>query len=281
MLTILKLLRVQQWYKNLVIFLPLLFLGKFFDFSVWQGLVLGFFSLSLVSSFGYIVNDLIDKKKDQLHPEKKERPIASGKIKSFWALLIGILVLGSGLYLAYTLSLAFFFVVLALFILSQLYSFFFKNMVFVDILAIAVNFVLRAISGTFILHVIISPWLILCTFFLSLFLSVAKRKADLHFLQEHAVKHRATLLGYTEQITNALLIIATVALLMAYSLYSLLSNYHWLLLSLPFALYTIFRYLSFVYNNDALVRNPEKVFKDLKMDIAIVLWISVVLLVTL
>ncbi|MBI2110682.1 UbiA family prenyltransferase [Candidatus Woesearchaeota archaeon] len=275
-----KLMRIHQWYKNIVIFLPLLFLGKFFELTLWKELFLGFLSLSLVSSSGYILNDILDRKKDQSHPEKKHRPIASGIIKVKAGITFAILILVLGMLLAYQLPIFFFLSVIALFALTQLYSLFFKHVVFVDILLIAINFVIRAVSGTFILNVTISPWLILCTFFLSLFLSVGKRKADLYFLQEDATIHRRTLPSYTEAITNALLLITTASLILSYSLYSILSNFHWLLLSLPFALYTIFRYLSFVYSNSVIARHPEKVFLDWKMDIAITFWILVVLFVT-
>ncbi len=274
-----KLMRIPQWYKNLVILLPLLFLGKFFSFSLWQGLLIGFVSLSLVSSSSYIINDIIDRKKDQLHPDKKNRPIASGIIKAWEGIIFAFFLLIISLFVAYQLPFSFFLSVLALFLLTQLYSIFLKHIVFVDILVIAVNFVLRAVSGTFILKASISPWLILCTFFLSLFLSVGKRKADFNYLQENAKIHRKTLPSYREEITQTLLVIATVSLIMAYSLYSLLSSFHWLLISLPFALYTIFRYLSFVYTNSKIARHPERVFLDWKMNLAILLWILSVIIV--
>ena len=274
-----KLMRINQWYKNIVIFLPLIFLGKFFELTLWKELFLGFLSLSLVSSSGYILNDILDRKKDQAHPEKKNRPIASGISKVKESIIFAVLLFILGMFLAYQLPIFFFLSVLALFVLTQFYSLFFKHVVFVDILLIAINFVIRAVSGTFVLNAVISPWLILCTFFLSLFLSVGKRKADLHFLQEDATIHRRTLLSYTEAITNALLIIATASLILSYSLYSISSNFHWLLLSLPFALYTVFRYLSFVYSDSAIARHPEKVFLDWRMDIAITLWILAVLFV--
>ena len=273
-----KLIRIAQWYKNLVIFLPLVFLGKFFDFGLWEELIFGFFSLAFVSSSGYILNDIFDRKRDQLHIEKKNRPITSGIISVKLGIVFALVFLGLGLLIANILPLPFLFVAIILFLLTQLYSLFLKHIVFVDILAIAINFLLRAISGTFILKVTISPWLILCTFFLSLFLSVGKRKADLALLQEDASTHRKTLSAYTPEITQALLIIATASLILSYSLYSLLSNFHWILASLPFALYTIFRYLSFVYTHNSIARHPERAFLDWRIDIAIAFWIITVLL---
>src|SRR3989338_1842583 len=175
----LSMCRANQWYKNLVIFLTVIFV----NWSALTGkiplLLLGFASLSLVSSSNYIINDLVDLKNDKHHPEKKSRSIASGKVKPTYAGIIAAVLAIAASSIAYSISLNFLYCVLLLFAITQIYSFLLKHEVFVDILLISSNFVIRAASGAIILGVFISPWLILCTFFLAMFLSVGKRHADL------------------------------------------------------------------------------------------------------
>lgn len=275
---LLSLIRVSQWYKNLVIYLPAIFFGHFFSFSL-VNITLGFLSLCFMSSVNYIVNDMIDMKRDKLHPEKKTRPLASGKVslKKALALLIALL-LGS---LAIAMFLPFYFLIslVALFMMTQFYTLFFKHEVFLDILFIAINFVIRAVAGVFILKASISPWLILCTFFLSLFLSAGKRHADFMFLGENAVNHRKTLKHYTKDITNSLMIITTSLLILSYAIYTFLSNFKNLILTLPISIYVIFRYFYLVHEGSEISRHPEKFFKDKRLVIGILAWVVSVFLV--
>ena len=273
-----KLLRIPQWYKNLVIFLPLIFIGGLFDSSDFRGIILGFIALCLISSTNYIINDILDKKKDRLNPEKAKRPIAAGKIATLPALFIALMLFLGSTYLAYTLSFYFLISVLILFILTQLYSLFLKHEPFIDILIIPLNFVIRAVSGTFIIYSTISPWLILCTFFLALFLAVGKREAEISYLKDYS--HRPILKYYTSQLTNVLMAVSTTSLLFSYALYSFLSQYPLLLVTLPFAIYTIFRYLHLIYSGSEIARHPEKIIKDKRMIIGILLWtISIFLII--
>ena len=176
----LALIRVHQWYKNLVVFLAIFFSGNFFDTNLIYLTIVAFFSLSFVSSAGYIINDLVDLKKDLLNPEKRTRPLASGKVKKPTAIFISLLLLAVSIYMAHTISIAVTYFIILLFISHQIYTFFLKNIIFADILSIATFFVIRAITGAFAIEVKVSPWLILCPFFLSLFLSIGKRQSELH-----------------------------------------------------------------------------------------------------
>lgn len=272
---LIKLLRVQQWYKNLVIFLPLIFTIEFFHLDKLSLTLLGCISLCLISSANYIINDIIDRKRDKIHSEKMDRPIASGKIKIWQALIMLAPLLLLSLIIAYTLSTYFLYSVIALFILTQLYTFYFKKEAFADILFIGVNFVIRAVSGTFIINSAVSPWLVLCTFFLSLFLSAGKREADIILLGEKAGIHKESLGSYSKSMTNALMILATSLLIISYSLYSFLST-HKLLLTLPFAMYSTFRYFCLVYSGSEIARRPEKAFKDARLMISSILWLLAV-----
>ncbi len=271
-----KLLRPQQWYKNLLVFLPIIFVGKLFEWPLLWVTILGFASLCLCSSFNYIINDIVDRKKDRAHPEKRARPIASGRVPIIAALALAIVLLALGLRLAFVIDKMFFFAAVFLVVLTQVYSFFLKRVAFADIIAVAVNFVVRAGSGAFILHASISPWLVLCTFFFALFLLAGKRYADLEFLGSRAAEHKETLKVYTKDVANALMIIATALLVATYGAYALLSSHFWLAFSLPFALFVIFRYFSLVYVGSPVARHPEKVFRDWKMLVGMALWAAAV-----
>ncbi len=274
----LEAIRVKQWYKNLVIFLPLLFVGKFFNLSLIFLTTVGFFALCLISSVNYITNDIVDLKKDKENPEKATRPLASGRIKVHEATAVAIFLLAVAFLIGAMLSYKFLMMQLALFAVGQVYNLFLRKEEFADILAIASNFVLRAVAGTFIVHSDISPWLVLCTFLLSLFLSVSKRHGELVLLRESADVHRPALKFYTKEVTGALMIVATTTLVMSYSLYSFLSNKN-LLFTLPLSLYAVFRYFYLSYSGNEIARKPENIYKDRKMLISIILWIMAIFVV--
>lgn len=265
---LIRLLRPQQWYKNLVIFLPIIFALQFSNTLALGKTALGFISLCLISSVTYIINDVADIEKDRHHPEKKNRPLASGKVGILTALMLSIFLLVGSVALAFWISVYFSYFVLLLFIASQLYTFVWKKQAFADVIAIAINFVIRAVSGTVVIVVNngpwlkVSPWLILCPFFLSLFLSLAKRKADIITLGKNAAKHKEVLPFYTPQVTDALLIISTCLLLISYSLFSFLSSHPFLLLTLPPMLYFVFRYLYLIESGSIIARHPEIMYRD-------------------
>lgn len=236
---------------------------------------LAFFSLCLISGANYIINDLVDLQKDRLQAEKKLRPLASGKISTTTGIILALLCLGGGLIVAYTIGIPFLAAALSLFILSQLYTFYLKNIIFADILAIATLFVIRAIAGALAINVTISPWLVLCPFFLSLFLSVGKRHAELHFLKEKAAATRKVLREYNHELTDSLMIISTTLLVISYALYSFLSEHRNLLYTLPFALFMIFRFYYLINNGSAIGRHPEKVVRDTAMMMGILLWVVI------
>src|SRR3989338_10440056 len=192
-----NLFRARQWYKNLVIFLAIIFGGKLLDIQRWETLLLGFIALCIISSSNYIINDIIDFRKDRLHPEKKNRPLAAGKISLVNAFLCFLILVTGGFYLAYLLSVNFFLLSLSLFFINQVYSFTLKNEPFADLISISTNFVIRAVSGSVLINLDISPWLILCTFFLALFLGSAKRHSEVLLLKNNAEQHRPVLKYYT------------------------------------------------------------------------------------
>lgn len=276
---LLRAIRPNQWYKNLVIFLPILFAELIFDVPNLVNVLLGFISLSMASSFNYIINDIIDKKQDKKNPEKRIRPIAAGKLGVWEALIVAFLMLFISLIIAVYLNRNYLFILLGFVALTQVYTFYLKKEVFADIIVIAINFVLRAVAGAYILNLRVSPWLILCPFFLSLFISVGKRESEIILLGSKAHYHRPVLVLYSRTLTNALMIITTTSLIICYALYSFLSIYPNLLLTLPFAMYVIFRYLLLIYSGSDIARHPERVFWDIRISIGAFLWVAFVTIV--
>jgi len=280
-----RILRINQWYKNLMIFLPLFFSQNIFNILYLQKTVIGLISLCLISSSYYIINDIVDKKKDSTHSEKKKRPIASGEIRVYQGLIISMILFFISLTLAYSLSQMFVFFVLALFGLSMLYTFWLKRELFADILLISVNFVLRGLAGAYVIspgirpYIEISPWLILCPFFLALFLATGKRRAEQIFLGNKSKKYNALLAKYDATLLNSMMTISTTLFIISYSLYSFLSRYSLLLLTLPFALYTILRYYSLIEQGSVVARNTEKALKDIRLLIGSGLWVLSVFLI--
>ena len=272
---LLHLLRVHQWYKNLVVFLALFFSGNVLNLDLLLTSILAFVSLCLISGANYIINDLADLRKDRLQAEKRVRPLASGKVSTATGIIVALLCLGGGLVIAYNIGIQFLVAALLLFTLSQLYTFYLKNIVFADILAIATLFVIRAIAGALSINVTISPWLILCPFFLSLFLSVGKRHAELHLLKEKAAATRKVLREYNHELTDSLMVISTTLLIISYALYSFLSEHRNLLYTLPSALFVIFRFYYLIQNGSEIGRHPEKVMRDRAMIVGMLLWIVV------
>jgi 4-hydroxybenzoate polyprenyltransferase len=275
----LRLIRLKQWYKNLVIFLPIIFAGLIFNLPSLIKVFLAFISFSLASSFNYIINDIIDRKKDRNNPEKKIRPIADNKVGIWEALITAFMVLFVSLIIGIYLGMNYLLTLAGFVILTQLYTFYLKKEIFADIIIIAINFVLRAVAGAFILNLRISPWLILCPFFLSLYISVGKRESEINYLGSKARLQRPVLSKYTPMLTNALMVSTTTSLIICYALYSFLSIYSNLLLTLPFAIYVIFRYLQIIYSGSEIARHPENVFKDIRTDIGIFLWIASVVII--
>ena len=274
----LKIMRPEQWYKNLLVFLAIFFSFNLFNFHKLALSFLGFIILVILSSANYVINDIADRKNDLQDISKKSRLIISGKVKIKSALIFSIILFILGLLFSYFVNIPFFLLMLSFVFLSNIYSFYLKKEIFADILLIAVNFAIRAAAGAIIIGVYISPWLILCPFFLSLFLSVGKRRVELANLGKNAVMHRNTLSYYTEDVTTALMIITTAILIVAYTFYTLTVD-NKLIITLPMVLYAIFRYFQFIYNNSRIARNPELALTDKRFILALILWIALTFMV--
>jgi 4-hydroxybenzoate polyprenyltransferase len=267
-----RLLRPKQWYKNLLVFLAVIFSGNLLNIGAVGNALLAFASFCALSSATYVINDYADRHKDRLHPEKRDRPIASGKVSALEAVIIALTLATIGLGIALLLPIKFLYAALGYFVLSQIYTAWLKHEAFADILTISVNFVIRAVAGAFAISVWVSPWLILGIFFLALFLMFGKRTSELVFLKEKAEFQRKTLNAYTPEITSKLNMLATTALVISYTLFVFFGEHPWLYINLPPALYAIFRYESLVSKGSKIARHPEYVFTDARMITSMLIW---------
>ena len=223
MKTISTLLRMKSWVKNGFLLLPSVFALRLLDLENMVQLIWGVLVFCLVSSFIYINNDIQDATKDALHPRKKLRPIASGKIPPLHAFLVSLalLMLGTLIFLLVGLPLSFLYIVLGYAVLNLLYIFWLKNVALLELFIVAINFVLRVLAGCAILQVTPSDWILVVTFFLAFLMVVVKRKAEIQQLAHNAQEHRAVLASYSVSFLNTLSYISATITITAYLLYSI------------------------------------------------------------
>ncbi len=275
-----KLFRLPQWIKNLFVFVPLLFSQNLFRGSYFFTALFGFFLFCIISSIVYIINDIVDSESDKLHPQKKLRPIPSGKISKKNGLISAFVLGVIGAALLPGANAPFILVIVAYLILNLAYSFALKNLVLLDIFSIAFGFMLRVIGGAVIINVEISSWLILTTLFLSLFLAIMKRQSELkHVLQSNQMAVRKVLAQYSLEFTNQMATVAAAGVIICYALYSVsdrtvhIFQTENLIYTTPFVVFGIFRYLFLVHVNHKGENATEIMISDLPMIFNVVLYI--------
>jgi 4-hydroxybenzoate polyprenyltransferase len=272
-------LRPYQWYKNLVIFLAIIFSKHFLIIDDWIYSIIGFAALCLISSAGYLLNDIIDQKLDSKNQEKRFRPIASGKVSVAFAAILAVILLFIGMLIAYQLNPIFSAIGGILFMLSLAYSLYIKNILFADIIVIAFNFVLRAISGAIILSVYISPWLVIGVFFFGLYLVTGKRYSEVYYLKGTSSAHRPVLSMYSKEILTSLFSLFLAVLIVTFSLFSFLSGHNNLLWTTPIFLYLLLRYYYLITSGNRIARNPEEITKDMPLLIGSLLFIILAVII--
>ena len=284
-------LRPKQWTKNLLLFAPLLFTinlqwdpahpGDFLALLVRVSTA--FLLFSLLSSAGYLLNDLLDLERDRLHPTKRLRPLAAGLVSPSLAVAVaGVLAVASAAG-GFLLDAAFGALQLVYVALNVAYSLWLKHVLLVDVFAVAAGFVLRAVVGGVVIAVPISPWLYLCTLLGALFLALAKRRAEFRLLESEAVNHRPALEGYTLPILDQLMAVVTAATVIAYSLYTFtagnLPRNGAMMLTIPFVLFGLFRYLYLAQVRDQGGSPEDVLLQDWPLWLTIVLWAGTALAV--
>ena len=280
-------LRPKQWVKNLLLFAGLLFtLDQSHTARQFGQVALGFALFCALSSTVYLINDIADRESDKLHPKKRRRPIAAGELSPALALSAAAVLGTAGLAASFFLGTRFGAVALRYFVVTLGYTFRFKHIVIVDVLVLAAGFVFRAIAGAFVIHVGISPWLVLCTLMLALFLGLSKRRAELISVQRSGTPGTRRILDeYSPALLDQMIVIVSSVSLMSYSLYTVNSpmaqTHHYLMLTIPFVIYGIFRYL-YLMHRHSLGESPDAVLvEDRPMLINVLLWgLTTALIVT-
>jgi 4-hydroxybenzoate polyprenyltransferase len=275
---LIKAMRLRQWTKNGFIFFALIFDRQLFVPEPFWRTVAGFFLFCLVSSAVYLFNDIADVEADRNHPEKKSRPIASGKLPVNVALSAAVLLVIVAIPLGYLLSPLLALVLAAYLIINLLYSRWLKHVSILDVLIISSGFVLRVVAGVILIYPVerFSPWLYMITILFSLYIGLGKRRAEMNLLAEGASAHRKVFEGYTIPLLDQYITIVSSMTIVAYSLYTFsapnLPENHSMMLTIPFVVYGIFRYLQLIQVGHAAGSPDEVALKDRPLQITMLLW---------
>ena len=291
-------LRPLQWLKNLAIFSAILFSGRLFNPNYLWPVFLAFLIFNLLSSGMYLINDLIDVERDKVHIYKRFRPIAAGSISKKIGLLLAVVLILIGLYFSFELSTNLFVVALVFVFLQLFYNLLLKFIILLDIVTIAIAFMLRIFAGSLVVLVPLSSWLILTTMMLALLLAAGKRRAELTLLTERlAGKHRETLYHYPMKLLDGITFMMGAASLITYSLFTFseselpsknfivsylpqtLESPKWLMITIPIVVYGILRYLYVIFEGKG-GDSPEKILiSDLPLSLSILAWLIGVLII--
>jgi 4-hydroxybenzoate polyprenyltransferase len=276
---LIKAMRPRQWMKNLIIYAPLVFDRQFNPDHLPDiaRTTVGFIIFCLVSGVVYLTNDIADLEADRKHPDKRNRPIASGALPVKTATVAAILILVIVLPLAFWLSFNFFVVTLAYLFLHLAYSKWIKHIPLLDVMAIALGFVLRIAAGITLIHVSrFSPWLYVVTSLGALYIGFGKRRAELALLEDGANAHRKVLEGYTIPLLDQYITIVSATTIIAYSLYTFsapnLPENHLMMLTVPFVLYGIFRYLYLIQVKHSGGAPEEVILSYKPLQATVILW---------
>ena len=273
----LQTMRLRQWPKNICVMAALVFDRQLFNLDSLAITLSAVVLFCLTSSLIYIINDLADIKADALHPEKRHRPLASGQLSRTWAISTAIILGLLTIPTAFLLNLSLGLIITAYFLLMLVYSLWLKHIPLIDVMVIAVGFVLRVAGGLVVIVTeTFSPWLFVATTFLALFIALGKRRSEHDLLKQKAADHRRVLDGYSLELLDQLLTIVLSSTLMTYCLYTFSSpiapgNYS-MMLTIPFVIYGLFRYLFLIRTGHIGGAPEEVILTDRPMQAAIGLW---------
>jgi 4-hydroxybenzoate polyprenyltransferase len=280
--SILILLRPYQWFKNVLLFGGLVFSISLSHLHTFLTSIAAFVIFCMVSSSVYIMNDLRDRNEDRMHPVKRYRPLASGKIRPSMGIFIMTFLALLSFSGAILLNIRFASIVILYFIMNLFYSLGLKKVVILDVMLVAMGFLLRAIAGCVVIQVNISSWLFICTLLLALLLSFGKRRCELNLLNDQASKHRHSLEEYSVPFLDAMMIICGAATVVTYALYTMAPDTierfhtHKLLFTTPFVLFGVFRYFFLIYQKNEGGDPVKLLVKDIPSLINGFLWFAVI-----
>ena len=277
-MSVLVSLRPEQWTKNFIVFAALIFARRLLDPAAVALALAAFLTFCGLSGAVYLFNDVSDRESDRRHPLKSRRPIASGVLSAETALGWAAALTGAGLGLAFWLQPGFGWTAFAYVVLQAAYSRWLKHIVILDVMAIAAGFVLRAVGGGLVISVPVSDWLLVCTILLALFLAFSKRRHELTLLAAGAAGHRRILEEYDPYLLDQMIAVVAASTLVAYIIYCLSSETaerfgtRWLVLTVPFPIYGIFRYLYIVHRKDGGGNPSAMLLKDRPLLACVALW---------
>lgn len=277
-MSVLHSLRPEQWTKNLLVFAALLFARRLFDPAAVLQALAAFAIFCGLSGAVYLLNDVSDRESDRQHPVKRHRPIAAGDVSAPTAVAWALVLIALGLSLSFWLQTGFGMAAAAYLVLQAAYTRVLKHVVILDVMAIAFGFVLRAVAGGLIIGVPISDWLVICTILLALFLGLSKRRHELTLLAAGAAGHRRILEEYDPYLLDQMIAVVAAATLVAYIIYCLSPETtarfgtHWLVLTVPFPIYGLFRYLYIVHRKDGGGNPSEMLLTDRPLLSCVGLW---------
>ena len=269
------LLRPAQWLKNLLVLAPPFFGGALFiSHDMFLKMVLAFLAFSLASSTGYITNDISDIEADKVHPKKRLRPVASGRVSITQAIILGLITLVISLGISLYVSKTFLLIIVIYLILSLLYSLYLEKIVILDVIIIAIGFVLRIEAGGVASEIRVSSWLLLTTFLLSLFLAFGKRRFELVFINNGDTPHKEVLKHYKENFLDTTLSMFGTTAIVMYSIYAVVNESKTFLITVPFACFGVLRYMYLVQTNTS--GDPtESLLKDMWLLLCVAIWLLV------
>ena len=277
-------MRLRQWSKNVIIYAGLVFDGKLFEFDRLGTTTLVVLCFCLVSSSVYIINDLTDIEKDRLHPRKKNRPLPAGQLHPGFATMAAVLIAVVGIGLATWLNVWVGLVVFVYLLQNVAYSFYLKHIVLIDVMVLALGFLLRVLAGVLIANVTnFSPWLYVCITLLALFLGFGKRRHEITLLQGDAAAHRSSLQEYNLPLLDQIMSLVTTSTFVTYTFYSFeaqtsLVRDGRLLLTTPFVFYVIVRYLYLIHVQKRGGAPDELIFEDRPLLITGLLWMVTIVI---
>ena len=270
----LKLFRIKQWIKNGFVFCALIFSRSFTNTDNILITIKAFMAFCIVSSFVYIINDASDIEKDRMHPVKKNRPLASGKVSIKEGYILAGVMIFVACGISYSVNLLLLIITVTYAMLNILYTYKLKHIAILDVMSIAAGFILRVAAGAVAIEVQLSSWIIICTGVLSLYLAFGKRKNELYLLKVGAGTHRKTLSQYSEEYVDRILLMLLSLTIISYILYCIDgTEYARMIYTIPFVIYGTLRY-EMLLSTNKMGGAPEEIFiQDKPFLVNIILWL--------
>jgi 4-hydroxybenzoate polyprenyltransferase len=274
-----RLIRIKHWVKDVFVFAPLIFSLNFYKPIYIGRTLIMVAAFCLAASSVYVFNDVADRERDRLHPKKKDRPIASGAVPVRSALILSAVLFLASVAVCAILGLPSVLIVLTYIAMNVAYSLLLKKQTFIDVMVIATGFLLRVVAGAIAINVELSSWMLLTTFFLSLFLGFGKRRKE---VTEGSNRHRAVFQDYTVELLNSLIIISASLTIITYSLYVVTSKAmidlgrDKFIATIPFVVFGVFRYMFLIYRHNNGGDPAEVLLKDKVLLIDIALWVCLI-----